>query len=806
MARMTGDGTRAAPPRKGAGARACAASMLAVLAALAGPSTAAPAAASPDGMPAQASAAVRFDVPAGSLVTVLQRIASDAGVLVYFDPSLTRDLASDGLTGRYSVEHAFAQVLASHGLEARQDTPGSYQIMRAWTPAATMLPPTRVEGADVGEGGFVPRVVWAATKTATPLTRVPQSVSVVSQEEMRARGARTVPQALQYTPGVQVNNFGSNEVRNDWLVLRGFDAKLSGDYRDGLSQMPYDQIRARMPAYALERVEVLRGPSSSLYGEVAPGGIVNRVTKRPTGAQLREVAVQAGSFDTRQAFLDLGGTVDARATTSYRLTATARDAGTQDQYDDGHRYRDDLAYVAPALRWADSDTAITVLAHYQHDRTDGESRAFYPTRTLVGDPAYDLNKRDFASAGYLFEHRLNRAWTVRQNARYQSGEMTLRNLYPLALAADGRTLSRMQLAAQENATGVAVDTQAEGRIEAAGMRHTLLAGLGFRRLAGTQDYRQATAPPLDILDPVYDQPISRPGSDQRVLHVRQVSTQWGLYLQDQVQAGDWTLTLGLRHDRVADETDDRLVADRALARDSAVTWRAGLSYEFASGIAPYASYATAFTPQPGTDFNGASFTPAKSDQIEAGIKFQPANSQALYTVAAFELNQRNALTSDPDPAHAGFSVQSGRLRSRGLELEAKFSGAGGWDLVAAYTYNAVTHQSSNDGGQGKTPIVTPRHMAALWVGHRFAHGALSGWETGLGARYLGTTYVDVANTMKNKAATVFDASLAYDAGNWRFSVDAMNLFNQEAVVCRDDRLNCRYGVERTVLAAVAYRY
>ncbi|AVJ30409.1 TonB-dependent siderophore receptor [Achromobacter spanius] len=801
MARMTGDGSRGARPLKGTGARACAGAMLLALAALV-----ASAAASPDAAATQASAGLRFDVPAGPLVIVLQRIASEAGVLVYFDPALTRDLASEGLAGRYTVEHAFAQVLARHGLEARQDMPGSYQVVPAWTPVANMLPLTRVEGATVGGDGFVPRFSLAATKTATPLIRVAQSVSVVSQEEMRARGARTVPQALQYTPGVQVNNFGSNEVRNDWLVLRGFDAKLTGDYRDGLSQMPYDQIRARVPAYALERIEVVRGPSASLYGQVAPGGIVNRVTKRPTGVTLREAAVQAGSFDTRQAFLDLGGAIDAQASASYRLTATARDAGTQDKYDDGHRYRDDLAYVAPALRWADADTAITILAHYQHDRTDGESRAFYPTRTLVGDPAYDRNDRDFASVGYQFEHRLNSAWSLRQNARYQAGDMTLRNLYPLALAADGRTLSRVQLAAQERATGVAVDTQLEGVIEAAGMRHTVLAGLDFRRLSGTQDYRQAMAPPLDILHPIYNQPIARLGSDQRVLDVRQVSTQWGLYLQDQVQAGDWTLTLGLRHDRVADETVDRLAADSASTRDSAVTWRAGLSYEFAAGIAPYVSYATAFTPQPGTDFDGASFSPATSDQIEAGIKYQPANTQALYTVAAFELNQRNALTSDPDPAHAGFSVQSGRLRSRGVELEAKFSGAGGWDLVAAYTYNAVTHQSSNDGGQGKTPIVTPRHMAALWIGHRFSHGALSGWETGLGARYIGTTYVDVANTMKNRAATVFDASLAYDAGDWRFSVDAMNLFNQEAVVCRNDRLNCRYGVERTVLAAVAYRY
>ncbi|MNX31146.1 Ferrichrome-iron receptor precursor [compost metagenome] len=802
MARQTGSGARIARPHRGQGARALVTMLLLALAALMGQKAAAL-----NGPAAQADVSLRYDVPAGPLVVVLQQIASQAGVLLYFDPSLTRNLNSDGLTGRYTVEQAFAQVLASYGLQAHQDTPGAYQVRSAgWTPSVDLMPLTLVEGATVGVDGFVARVTDVGTKTSTPLIRVPQSVSVVTGQEMQARHARTVTQALQYTPGVQVNNFGSNEVRNDWLVLRGFDAKLTGDYRDGLSQMPYDQIRARMPAYALESIEALRGPSSALYGQVAPGGIVNRVTKRPTATVLREVAVQAGSFDNRQAFLDLGGPFNEAGSVAYRLTATARDAGTQDKYDDDHRYRDDLAYVAPAWRWRDADTSLTFLSHFQRDRNDGESRAYYPTHALVGDYSYDRNERDFASVGYLFEHRLNRTWSLRHNARYQRGDMTLRNLYPLALAADGRTLSRMQLQAREHADGVAVDTQLEGRLEGAGLAHTLLVGVDYRRLAGSQNYRQALAPSLDIHDPVYNQPIKSPDASQTVLDVRQVSTQWGLYAQDQIQAGAWILTLGARHDSYVDDTDDRLAGGSRRTRDQAVTWRSGLSYTFASGVAPYVSYATGFVPQAGAAFDGSSFTSAKSDQVELGVKFQPANSNSLYTVAVFNLNQRNALTADPDPAHAGFSVQSGRLRSRGVELEAKLSQGDGWDLVAAYTYNVVTNVSSNDGGAGKTPIVTPRHMAALWLGHRFSEGALSGWNTGLGVRYIGSTYVDVANTMKNGGAAVFDASLAYDTGAWRFSVDAMNLLNKETVVCRNDRVNCRYGVERTVLAAVAYRY
>ncbi len=127
--------------------------------------------------------------------------------------------------------------------------------------------------------------------------------------------------------------------------------------------------------------------------------------------------------------------------------------------------------------------------------------------------------------------------------------------------------------------------------------------------------------------------------------------------------------MGARHDRYTDKTDDRLAGTDSRGQDRATTWRAGLSYAFASGVAPYASYATAFVPQAGTAFDGSPFTPAESDQVEVGVKYQPPDSNSLYTIALFNLNQRNALTADPDPAHAGFSVQSGRLRSRGLEIE-----------------------------------------------------------------------------------------------------------------------------------------
>lgn len=750
----------------------------------------------------QAATTRSFHVAPGPLTQVLQQIASQAHVLVYFDPAVTRDLSSDGLDGTYAPALAFEAVLRGHGLEVYEDLSGGFRVRRTWMPAVSILPITQVEGMT---RGFTQLEDRAATKTLAPLVSVPQSVSVVTAADMQARGARSVTQALQYTPGVQIDNYGGTEVRNDWVVLRGFDAKLTGDYRDGLSQMPYDQIRARVPTYALEQIEVVRGPVSALYGQAAPGGIVNRVTKRPPETPLREAALQFGSFEHKQAYLDLGGPFNEGGQARFRLTATAKESGTQDKYDSDHRYRDNLAYVAPAFGWRDADTSFTLLMHYQHDRNDGESRAYYPTRVLVGDYDYDRNDRDFFSLGYQLEHRLNAQWRVRQNARYQQGDMLLRNLYAGALARDGRTLARAQLQARERAEGLAVDSQIEGDLEAGGLRHTVLAGLDARRLSGRQHYQQAAAPSLDLLDPRYGQGIALPSGAPSIIKVRQVSEQWGLYLQDKVQAGDWTVLLGVRRDDYRDVTDNLLAGTRTRGRGDVYTGRAGVSYAAGAGVAPYVGYATSFVPQAGASYEGKPFDPSRAEQFEVGVKFQPPQSQSLYTLALFDLRQRNVLTADPDPAHPGFSVTTGRVRARGVELEAKVSLARGWDVLAAYTFNDVKNQQANDGTTGKMPIVTPRQMASLWL-NRSLEGWLAGWTAGVGVRHIGSTYVDAANTMKNEAATVVDAALAYDAGAWRLALDASNVFNRQTVVCRGDRSNCRYGVDRTVLATVTYRY
>ncbi|WP_144632306.1 TonB-dependent siderophore receptor [Bordetella genomosp. 13] len=703
---------------------------------------------------------------------------------------------------------AYRALLAASVLAALQAQPAAAQTEQT---APATLPTVTVTGAatDPATGpvqGYAAGATTTGSKSATALREIPQSVSVVGAQEMRDRGAQTVAQAVQYVPGVQVNNFGGSEVRNDWIVLRGFDAKITGDYRDGLNQLPYDQIRVRMDPYALERVEVIRGPSSVLYGQVAPGGLVNRITKRPTRDAFGEIQLQAGSFERRQAAFDVGGPLDDGGKYLYRLTGILRDAGTQDEYDSSHRYPDDLGYIAPAFTWQpDADTSFTLLTHYQHDRTDGESRPVYPFHTLVGD--YDFNKYDRKtySVGYLFERRFNSGFTVRQNARYQYGDLDQRDLYSLSMLPDGHTIRRYALASKEHADGVVADNQAEWKFAAGPTQHTLLAGLDYRFQNGQQRYRQGLAPNLDLADPRYGLDIPYPTAAGTIIDQKEINRQMGLYLQDQIKLDRWMLTLGGRQDWARATRQDYLAGQTTRTQDDAFTGRAGVAYLFGNGLTPYASYSTSFLPQSGTSKSGSPFVPTKGEQYEIGLKYQPPGSRSLAAISLFDLRQRNVLT--PDPTDLAFSVQTGEIRSRGVELEGKAELARGLFLLASYTYNDVEVTRSNNPVElGHAPIVTPRHMASAWLDYTLPASTLAGLGMGAGIRYVGKTYANVANTLENGSSVMVDAAIHYDTGPWRFAVNANNVFDKTTIVCRNNTLNCRYGLERSVVGTVAYRW
>ncbi|SDZ09264.1 iron complex outermembrane recepter protein [Lysobacter sp. yr284] len=694
----------------------------------------------------------------------------------------------------------------------RAALPGLPLALAAFAAAAQQAPadPTTLDNVQVQAP--IAKRSQTVTKTDTPLIEVPQSVSVITAQQMRERGIQGIEEAVWYTAGAQGGGYGQ-DTRSDWLLVRGFSPAR---YMDGLTLT--DGVwtgGTRIEPYGLERLDVLKGPSSVAYGAMPPGGLVNMVSKRPTDEVLREVEVTLGNYDLRQAAFDFGGPLSADGVWSYRLTGLARNSDNIVDY-----VKDDRYFFAPALSWKPSeDTELTVLARWQKADT-AQGGGFLPAAGTVlpnphgkiprerytGEPGWNDYVKTMRSLGYEFRHRFSDAVTFRQNLRYGKVDVDHdAGVGAFGLQDDLRTLTRYYFPLEEESKSFAVDNNVEWKFGTGAWDHTLLAGIDYRRLES--DYRSAFAfgaPPLDIFNPVYGAPIVKPAYTSRQDKVQQ---QLGVYVQDQIRIDRWVITAAGRQDRVRTRTDQLLAtpATRERQSDSKFSGRLGVNYLFDSGWAPYLAWSQSFEPTVGVDFFGRSFRPTTGEQIEAGLKFQPASGRALLTLAAYEIKQKNTLTVDP--AHTLFSIQQGETRVRGAELEGRWNFANGLSVYGAYTYTDSQVTKTNDAGAlGKQIALQPRNVASLGADYSIGYGALSGLGFGAGVRYTGDHYGDTYNQWKTPSYTLFDASVRYDLDAWRFQLNASNLSDKEYVAVCNSATWCYYGYPRTVTASVRYRW
>lgn len=732
---------------------------------------------------------------------------------------------------------ALAMLLAA-GAAHGQDTPAS---------AAPAAPATGSQAAPLvldqmtvtatGENawgpvrGFVARDSATGTKTDTPLIETPQSISVITRDQLDAQGVRTVNDALRYTAGVGVENRGTS-TRYDGVMIRGFGGRSVASqptYLDGLLLPKNNWYAApQIDPFMLERIEVIKGPASVLYGQTPPGGMVNLVSKRPPDAFQNEVQLQFGSHDDMQGAFDIGGPLDQDGTFLYRLIGVGRMSDTQTD-----NTREQRVSISPEVTWRpNADTTLTVLLNYQRDPQTGpygwlpaqgtvlrNPNGRIPTSVYDGDTSFDQTARTQYSAAYMLEHRVDDTWTLRQNLRYMHVDFDYNQVYgsdfttsPDGRIADYRTIDRGTARSRESFDTIAIDSQAQATFDTGPLQHTMLFGVDYRWLDSIAKTGFGNAPPIDIYRPDNSQSITMPplatASRSRV-------TQLGLYAQDQIRFGGLVLTAGIRHDWAETSVRDRDIASgdvtRAPQSDRAFTGRVGLLYLFDSGIAPYASWSTSFEPQAGTSFDHQPFKPLNGEQFEVGVKYQPPGMNSLITLSAFQIRQENGLT--PDPAHTGYSIQTGEIRSRGVEFEGKLSLTDELSLIGTATWLDVEVTKANDATRGKWPVAIPNRMASLWADYTFQDGPLSGLGLGGGVRYVGASWGDQGNTFKVPDYTLVDAALRYDLGELepdlkglRLAVNVSNLFD-EAYVSNCFRMSsCYYGGRRSVYATVSYRW
>jgi iron complex outermembrane receptor protein len=756
-------------------------------------------------------APIVYDIPAGTLDQVLNAYAQRAGVMITIDGSLTAGASSQGLRGAYGVREGFAAILAGSGLAA-QPQGGGYVLRRVPVGQAGVatLEAVTVSGAGVAPDSYVAQESRAGTKTDTSILETPQSISVVTRAQMEAQNAQSVTEVLRYVPGVAVETYGVDPKGFDWVMMRGFNAQATSDYKDGLRQAATGYTLFRSEPYALERVEVLRGPSSVLYGQGDAGGLINRVSKLPSATPQYETELEYGSFQRKQAAVDLTGPANESGTLLYRLVGVARDSNTQFTYPNGDRISDDRLFAAPSLTWAPSAaTRFTLQTEFLHDRSGGTIGTVTvngkPTDLRNGDPGFNRYDQKQKTIGYLFEHRFNDTVQVRQNLRYGRVDALLDNVLVVGLDPAGLTRSARRF--DESMTALALDNQVQFDLRTGPLSHTLLTGLDFNRSSADVSRTMGPAPSLNPYDPVYGVDVPTPSTP--LANYLKRTHQTGLYLQDQIRFAErWVVTLGGRYDWYSQKTENRLLNDDTDQDGTRFSGRAGLNYVMPNGVAPYVSYAQSFLPNTGVSApaNGsAPFAPSRARQWEAGVKYQPPGSDSLYTVAVFDIKKSNVLTNDL--FNPGFQVASGEVQSRGVEVEGKLSLADGWDFTGSYTYVNAEITRANNATQGNRPALVPEHTASGWLNYTVRRSALAGLSLGVGARYVGSTYGDNDNTLKIAAHTLIDAGVSYAVDkHLTLSVNATNLFDKEYLATCSDLTDCYPGSRRSVIGRVKYRF
>jgi iron complex outermembrane receptor protein len=772
--------------------------------------------------PAQAQTAQQrtFAIRPQPLPSALTVFGQQTGLQVSVDAAAARGLTSPGATGTMTAAAALNRLLAGTGLSYRFTgastvvigTPGAQTTGGAAPSGAISLDTIDVQGETAWGpvNGFVASRSATATKTDTPIIEVPQSISVVTRDQIETRRNQTLNETLQYTPGVLAGSSGHQQF-GPTLRVRGFSADVANGsiYLNGLNN---STVFSDIEPYGLERVEVMRGPASVLYGQGQPSGVIALVTKRPSETPTHEVQLQGGSFEQRSGAFDFGGPITEDRTLLYRFTGLLREGGNGIDFSNEKR-----AFLSGSVTWRPT-TATEITAFGLHQRDSGRWNRGLPAQGTVlpnpngripltrflGEPDLDGVNNERTIIGYNLQHRATDSLTFRQNLQYAREAADYREVLPDGLQADLRTLDRIAYPQRYTADTFAVDNHAELKATTGPLQHTVLFGVDHR--SGRNSYTlegYGIVDPIDVFAPVYGSPIVWT-NDPWIS--RQNYNFTGIYLQDQIKLDRWILTLGGRHDWADTRTREVYGGSTTVTdqNDRAFTKRAGLSYEFDSGVIPYVSYAESFVPLFGRIFDGSPLRPETGVQYEVGIKYQPKDTNLRMTAAVYDLRRQNVTTADQ--AHPGFSIQIGEVTSRGFEFEAVASLTSNLNLTAAYAYNDVRVTQSNDGNVGNRPITTPPHLASLWADYTIREGALNGLGFGGGIRYVSASAGDWDNTFDVPAYTVVDAMARYDIDNWRFSLNVTNLFDNQYVVGCFTLVQCNVGRFRTVLGRVSYRW
>ncbi len=676
------------------------------------------------------------------------------------------------------------------------------------------LPPL----AGAQESADTAQVVVSATGYRTTGTKSdlkplesPMSYEIYDNELLSSRQADSVNEALRYVPGVTPESRPTVTIF-DQYTIRGFESYRN--YYDGLP-LQYDTLWNLVPqvdAFATESVEILKGPTSVLYGSAPPGGMVNQTAKQPRSRQETTLRARIGTNALRELAVDSTGPLSRDV--DYRIVALARERDGQQVTTEEER-----RLINPSLTWRISPaTRLNLNLYYQDDPALIPSTplpalgtlqrapyGFLPSDTFAGDANWSGMEREVTMAGWKFEHAFNNSVSFLQNFRYTSADGYQENTYNRGLLADNRTLTRSAYFTDEKMNGWVVDNQLSWRVNTGAFAHRILAGVDYQKLrtrVGYGDTLGTDTPTIDLGTPnhnLFD--VARLPFDFYTERHAIRQSQLGFYLQDEVRVGALTLIGGLRRDRYRSLDDNASsyagfpsASSTAIAQRK-TSGRIAAIYQIGNGLAPYINYSTSFEPTSGVDsVTGNAFKPTTAKQIEGGIKYKSPDSRTQLTAAIFDIRKQNLVVNTPT---FNQYTQNGEVRSRGAELSWNQALNDQFDFTLGLTKldMEVTRNELDPSLIGKTPVWVADKQASLWLNY----APVEALSLSAGVRYVGESQMDAANSGIVPSYTVVDAAAMVRLNKtWRVGLTASNLGDKRYVGACHSAQNCWMGAERSV--------
>ncbi len=691
------------------------------------------------------------------------------------------------------------------------------------THAEDTLVVTAAQSADNAESptrGYTATTSRGATKTDKPLLTTGQSVSVITRRQMDDQGALTVNHALDYTPGV-FTNFAGGATRYDTVSLRGFHGgDTTNTFLDGLRLMSdggsYNNLQ--IDPWFLERIDVIRGPSSALYGQTIPGGLVMMTSKRPRFSSEGHFKLMAGNNATTGAAFDYTDAINDQW--AFRLTGITRNSDTMYDHQREERYA-----IAPSLLWQpDDDTSLLLKAYLQKDPSGGYHSAVPADGSLYASSGSTLNRGFFDGEsrlnqfkrrqqiyGYEFSHSFDSVWSFRSNASYTHANVDQQQVYQIGWNTDRSALNRYYSGESSSLAAYAIDNQLAADFNTGALQHRMALGVEYHQYTNDLWDDAAYATQLNPFTGISGGPalytdygLTLPGVTRT--YAKRRYEQSGIYLQDEMVLDKWHLDLSGRYDRILAKNRTLNTGTTYRRQDDHVSGRGSLLYAFDSGISPYVSYSQAVTPQALSGADGNLLKPTTSEQYELGVKYQPPGTATLYTAAVYDLTQKDVANRI---VQGSYYVPAGKVRSQGLELEARTQLTGRLTGIAGYTYNRLRFKDAIDGNNGNTPYITPDQIVSLWGQYRADYGV----NLGAGVRYIGRQWADNENTRRVPSVTLLDLSLRADLAAWRselkgayLQLNVNNLTDRKYVAACYGTGYCYWGAERSVMATLGYDF